>query len=251
MEINPKVKIYTGAIAAVLGVLLGCGTQFTTLFGAAEASRIIAGVSIASLGFGALIVYFGVYSSTVPGPWAPKDAGQQGQGAPTPGATVKSLALLAMLGGAALAVMLLGAGQARAAGNPLNAIGNWANSDVDAGNAAAIAYPDLQDEVAATCGKEIKNLAQIIHDHPFPLTAHLWTDVVYARLAQGKLNRICRVPACQQVWSDMGNAAAALEIIPLPISFSAICKRVPVVGLTLSQPAATIAPAATPTPAAK
>ena len=234
----------------MLGALLGCGTQFTTLFGAAEASRILAGVSVASIAFGALIVYFGVYSSGVIGPWVKREDPAQPGAAPPPGATVKSLALL-FLFGAAIALALLAPGQARAAGNPLNAIGNWANSDVDAGNAAAIAYPDLQDEVAATCGKEIKNLAQIIHDHPFPLTAHLWTDVVYARLAQGELNRICRVPACQQVWSDMGNAAAALEIVPLPISFASICKRVPVVGLTLSPPAATIAPAATPTPAAK
>jgi hypothetical protein len=133
---------------------------------------------------------------------------------------------------------------AAAKSNPLNAIGAWVTADVDAGNAAATAYPNLQDQVALICGVEIKALAQIVHDHPLPLTAHLWTDVVYARLVQGEFNRICRVPECAQVFADMANAAQALSIAPLPFSFTSSCAKVPVVGLTPTSAPAAAAPAA-------
>jgi len=131
------------------------------------------------------------------------------------------------------------------AANPLNAIGDWATADVATALAASTRYANLDDEVGKTCLTEISTLATMIHDHPLPITFHLATDIEYARLDQAELNRICKVPECAQVWQDMGNAAKALEIIPLPISFASICGKVPIVGLTMT---ATATPAPTPSP---
>lgn len=146
-----------------------------------------------------------------------------------PGVSAPAVKALAILAFCILAVSSIGT--ARAAGNPLNAIGDWAASDVDAGIVAATKYPNLQDKVGATCGANIKTLASMFKDHPLPLTAKFWSDIEYARLIQGELNAICRVPECAQVWADMANAAKALQVIPLPISFTSICSRVPIVGL--------------------
>ncbi len=133
--------------------------------------------------------------------------------------------------------------------NPLNAIGAWANADVDAAIAASTKYSDVQDQVGAACFGSIKTLAAMIADHPLPLTLKVATDIEYARLVQGELNILCRNPSCAQVWSDMANAAQALSVAPLGLSFTSICGKVPVVGLSLANASPTPTPTATPTPA--
>jgi len=127
-------------------------------------------------------------------------------------------------------------------GNPLNAIGEWAEKDMANAIVASTKYPDVQDQVGKACLTQIQTLANMIHDHPLPATFMLATDIEYGRLVQSELNHVCANPSCAQVWQDAQNAAKALEVIPLPISFATICGKVPVVGLTL--------PTATPTPAA-
>ncbi len=121
-----------------------------------------------------------------------------------------------------------------AADNPLNSLKTWASQDVDTAIAAAMKYSDVQDPVGAACFGQIKTLAQMIADHPLPLTLHAATDIEYTRLVQGEFNLLCRNPACAQVWSDMANNIKALEIAPLPFSFTSICAKVPVVGLSLT-----------------
>lgn len=128
-----------------------------------------------------------------------------------------------------------------AADNPLNSLKTWASKDVDTAITAATLYPDVQDTVGAACFVQIKTLAQMIADHPLPLTLHAATDIEYSRLVQGEFNLLCRNPACAQVWSDMANNIKALEIAPLPFSFTSICARVPVVGLSLAQPTSGVA----------
>ena len=128
---------------------------------------------------------------------------------------------------------LMSAAWAAPASNPLNALGAWATADVDAAIGAATKYPGVQDQVGAQCLGEIKVLAMMIQDHPLPATFHLATDIEYARLVQGEMNKLCRVAACAQVWSDMANAAKSLQIIPMPLSFASLCSKVPVVGLSL------------------
>ena len=139
-----------------------------------------------------------------------------------------------------IGLMLL-ATPAMAADNPLNSLKTWASKDVDTAITAATLYPDVQDTVGAACFAQIKTLAQMIADHPLPLTLHAATDIEYSRLVQGEFNLLCRNPACAQVWSDMANNVKALEIAPLPFSFTSICSKVPVVGLSLTQPASGVA----------
>ena len=127
--------------------------------------------------------------------------------------------------------------QPAAKSNPLNAIGAWAQADVAAAMTASLATPQLQDQVGNACLAEIQTFASLIQAHPLPATFRLATDIEYARLDQAELNRICRNTACAQVWQDMANAAQALAIGMLPFSFTSICAKVPVVGLTISTPA--------------
>ena len=127
--------------------------------------------------------------------------------------------------------------QPAAKSNPLNAIGAWAQADVAAAMTASLATPQLQDQVGNACLAEIQTFASLIQAHPLPATFRLATDIEYARLDQAELNLICRNTACAQVWQDMANAAQALAIGMLPFSFTSICAKVPVVGLTISTPA--------------
>lgn len=208
--------------------------------------------------------FMAAYSSSQPGWLAPPDppavkAAMANEAAKSAAGVVGAL----LIGLVALALLSLGAPRAeaaprtsyamgvaaaapvKAASNPLNAIGDWATADVATAIVASIKYPNLDDQVGKTCLTEISTLATMIHDHPLPITFHLATDIEYARLDQAELNRICKVPECAQVWQDMGNAAKALEIVPLPISFATICGKVPIVGLTMTTPAT---PAPTPSP---
>ena len=125
-----------------------------------------------------------------------------------------------------------------AASNPLNLLANWADADVKAAIAASTAYPGLQDQVGQACFTKISILAALIKAHPLPVSMHLATDVEYARLDQAALTELCREPACAQVWSDAANAVQALSVMPLPFSFSSLCAKVPVVGLSVPAPLA-------------
>ena len=125
-----------------------------------------------------------------------------------------------------------------AASNPLNLRANWADADVKAAIAASTAFPGLQDQVGQACFTKISTLAALIKAHPLPISMHLATDVEYARLDQAALNELCREPACAQVWSDAANAVQSLSVMPLPFSFSTLCAKVPVVGLSIPVPLA-------------
>jgi len=130
-----------------------------------------------------------------------------------------------------------------ASSNPLNLLANWADEDVKAAIAASTAFPVLQDQVGQACFTKISTLAALIKAHPLPVSMHLAADVEYARLDQAALNELCREPACAQVWSDAANAVQALSVMPLPFSFSLLCAKVPVVGLSVPVPLAAPAPA--------
>lgn len=130
-----------------------------------------------------------------------------------------------------LAAALLTAALPAQAGNPLNALGAWADADIQAAVAAATADPALQDTVGAACWKQMGSLVSILKKHPLPATLHLATDIEYARLTQASLNQLCRNPSCSQVWADMANSVRAFSVLPLPFSFASLCSKVPIVGL--------------------
>ena len=46
MTINPRWGIYLSIIAAIVSVLVLCGAEFTTLFGAASTNKILAALGI-------------------------------------------------------------------------------------------------------------------------------------------------------------------------------------------------------------
>lgn len=249
--LSPKASMVVNVVIAVLAAVVGAGaTAFPDYVPHVVAVGVVQTSAFTLMIFGAVNGALHAYSAPGSGPLV----------ASPPAA--KALAL-ALLGGLA-ALALIDAPPAQAApkappytlrpmanppvkaSNPLNAIGAWATGDVDAAIAAATHYADVQDQVGAACLGGIKTLAQMIADHPLPLTFKVATDIEYARLIQGEMNLLCRNTACQQVWSDMENNAKALEIAPLSISFSSFCAKVPVVGLTLT--AATPAPTVSPTP---
>lgn len=149
---------------------------------------------------------------------------------------------IAVLAVALVSLIAIGQPSARAASsNPLNVLSTWADADVAAAIAASKQFPELQDQVGGACWAQISTLAKLIKAHPIPVTLHLATDIEYARLDQGALNLICRNSACSQVWSDMTNAVQSLNVTPMPLSFTSLCGKVPVVGLSLTT--ATPAPA--------
>jgi hypothetical protein len=121
---------------------------------------------------------------------------------------------------------------AKAFSNPINLLASWADADVKAAIIAATSFPELQDTVGAACWTQISTLAAIVKAHPLPATFHLATDIEYARLIQASLNQLCRNPACAQVWSDAANAASSFSVFPLALSFTSLCAKVPVVGLS-------------------
>ena len=122
----------------------------------------------------------------------------------------------------------------RASSNPLNMLADWADADVKSAIAASTQFPALQDQVGAACWAQISTLSGIVKAHPLPVSFHLATDIEYARLIQASLNQLCRNPACAQVWSDMANAAQSFSVTPLPMSFTSLCAKVPVVGLSVA-----------------
>lgn len=46
MTINPRIGVWLSIIAAVVSVLVLCGAEFTTLFGAIATNKILAGLGI-------------------------------------------------------------------------------------------------------------------------------------------------------------------------------------------------------------
>jgi hypothetical protein len=121
----------------------------------------------------------------------------------------------------------------------------------------ATAVPGLQDTVGAACWSSFDQLSQLLKLHPLPLTLKVATDIEAARLAVMALNQVCTNPNCGQLWTDAENAAAALSVIPMPLSMTSLCAKIPAIGTSSAaatvpvQPAAAAlgTPAATPAPA--
>jgi hypothetical protein len=119
----------------------------------------------------------------------------------------------------------------------------------------ATAVPGLQDTVGAACWRSFDQLSQLLKLHPLPLTLKVATDIEAARLTAMALNQVCVNPNCGQMWTDAQNAASALSIVPMPVSLTSLCAKIPAIGTvgaavaTPVQPAAdALAPPATPPP---
>jgi hypothetical protein len=279
MNFNPKIGVYVSVVAVVVSVIaIMSPGAFPSYVPAGGAAAIISTCAFLNILFNAVNGVLHLYSSSQPGPLAPPDPPAV-KAAMAAAARTASALLFGLLFVGALALSYpttahagtleepkIGSGRAGPpsaplppiepkigpvqpapeatvsagdSGNPLNAIGEWAEKDMANAIVASTKYPDVQDQVGKACLTQIQTLANMIHDHPLPATFMLATDIEYGRLVQSELNHVCANPSCAQVWQDAQNAAKALEVIPLPISFATICGKVPVVGLTL--------PTATPT----
>jgi hypothetical protein len=107
----------------------------------------------------------------------------------------------------------------------------------------ATAVPGLQDTVGAACWQSFDNLSLLLKQHPLPLTLKLATDIEAARLTAMALNQICTNPNCGQMWTDAQNAAAALSIVPAPMSLTSLCAKIPAIGTHSAAAAAPVQPA--------
>jgi hypothetical protein len=106
-------------------------------------------------------------------------------------------------------------------------IQNWADQDVQAAIALATSVDGLPDPVGAACWRTWASAGGVLKAHPLPLTLKLATDVEAARLVAMAIKKVCMDPNCSQVWNDILNQVAALAIVPLPVSLTSICSRIP------------------------
>lgn len=130
----------------------------------------------------------------------------------------------------------------------LNALANLVNEDEQGALTLSTQIPGLQDYVGQACWSKIALIGQVVKAHPVPVTLQVATDIEALRLVGMALNNICADPNCGSMWNDAQNVATAINPVPLPLSFTSICAKVPVLS-TLKASALPASPS--PVPASK
>jgi hypothetical protein len=109
----------------------------------------------------------------------------------------------------------------------ITSLSQWGEQDLAAAVALSTSIPELQDPVGSACWKSWSAAGAVVKAHPLPLSLKLATDVEAARLVAMAIKKVCMDPNCSQVWNDILNQVAALAIVPLPVSLTSICSRIP------------------------
>ena len=95
---------------------------------------------------------------------------------------------------------------------------------------------------AAACWGAMSPIATLIKAHPLPLNLKAASDLEAARLLAIAMNQVCANPNCGQMFLDVNNSIAAITPLPLPISMTSICAKIPVIGTSAVPTAGTVAP---------
>jgi hypothetical protein len=118
-------------------------------------------------------------------------------------------------------------------------------TDTDDAINLATSIPAVQDPVGGSCWKSFGGISAVSKAHPNLLTGKASADLEALRLVHIALNQVCANPNCGQMWNDLSNAVAALRPVPLPMSLTSICAKIPVIGTNAAQSAP---PVVTPAP---
>ncbi len=112
--------------------------------------------------------------------------------------------------------------------NPITSFfATWTAEDIRAAIELSTSIPSLQDTTGKECWTTFLSIGDILKAHPLPLSLKLATDIESARLVNLALRAVCKKPECSQVFADLSNQIGALAPIGLPISFTAICQKIP------------------------
>lgn len=134
------------------------------------------------------------------------------------------------------------------AGSPLKALLEMLTNTDDA-IALSTSIPQVQDPVGGSCWKSAGGISAVVKAHPDVLTGKVAADLEALRLVHIALNQICANPNCGQMWNDLQNVQAALQPAPLPLSFTSLCAKIPVIGTAAAQSAPPlVAPTSTTSP---
>lgn len=125
------------------------------------------------------------------------------------------------------------------------------NDLADFSDAATLAteIPALQDNVGAACWAQFSPIQALIKLHPLPVTLKAATDIEALRLLGIALNQVCSNPNCGSMWNDAGNAANSIAGVPIPVSLTSICSKIPVISTAAAAAGGATVPVGTITPA--
>ncbi len=248
-------RTFWGAVVALIGSALSLGHYTLSASDAAQAVDLISGIAGA---LGSLLAIAGRVMAS------------RQIGTVLPGGAAKA-AVLAIAAGAAWAALHGGEAFAQTTrprpaltGDPikdiatanqrvqtkvtqdLTSIAQQIEALLDTADATklATAVPGLQDTVGAACWASFDQLAQLFKAHPLPVTLKLATDIEAARLTAMALNQVCTNPNCGQMWTDAGNTATALAMVPLPFSLPSLCAKIPAIGTLAGAATVPVQPAA-------
>lgn len=118
-------------------------------------------------------------------------------------------------------------------------------ADIQGAITLSTEIPGLQDPVGSACWSQLAPVQALIKAHPLPVTLKVASDIEALRLAALAMNQVCANPNCGQMFLDATNAAAAISSVPIPVTLTSLCSKVPVMGTTVV-PVNTISPAAKP-----
>lgn len=109
----------------------------------------------------------------------------------------------------------------------LKALSQWGADDIAAAEALSSSIPNLSDDVGKACWQQFAAMGAIVKQHPLPLTFKLASDIEAGRLFLMALKNVCKNPQCTQVFADLSNQVGAFSPIPVGLSFTSICAKIP------------------------
>ena len=115
-------------------------------------------------------------------------------------------------------------------------------ADIDGAVSLSTSIPGLADPVGSSCWQQFSPISALIKAHPLPLNLKAASDLEAARLLAIAMNQVCANPNCGQMFLDVNNSIAAITPLPLPISMTSICAKIPVIGTSAVPTAGTVAP---------